>query len=89
MGCWKEPPCACIQQYFIEGELITSQKQAIIKLIEKKYRDKRFIRNGRAISLLDFDTKLISKVLPSHLNIIISTTVNENQVSYVNNRFIE
>ena len=31
---------------FIAGELSTSQKQAIIKLIEKKDRDKRFIKTG-------------------------------------------
>ena len=32
--------------------------------------------------------KLISKILASCLKSIISTTVNENQVAYVNNRFI-
>ena len=45
----KEPLCASIQQSFIAGELSTSQKQAIIKLIEKKDRDKRFIKNWRPI----------------------------------------
>ena len=38
----KEPICASIQQSFIAGEISISQKQAIIKLIEKKDRDKRF-----------------------------------------------
>ena len=32
--------------------------------------------------------KLISKVLDSHLKSVISSIVNENQVAYVNNRFI-
>ena len=32
--------------------------------------------------------KLISKVLASLLKSVISSTVNENQVAYVNNRFI-
>ena len=32
--------------------------------------------------------KLISKVLASRLKSVISSTVNENQVAYVNNRFI-
>ena len=84
----KEPLCASIQQSFIAGELSTSQKQAIIKLIEKKDRDKRFIKNWRPISLLNVDMKLISKVLASRLKSVISSIVNENQVAYVNNRFI-
>ena len=46
----KELLCASIQQSFIAGELSTSQKQAIIKLIEKKDRDKRFVKNWRPIS---------------------------------------
>ena len=37
----KESLCASIQQSFIAGELNTSQKQAIIKLIEKKDREKK------------------------------------------------
>ena len=32
--------------------------------------------------------KLISKVLASHVKRVISNIVNENQVAYVNNRFI-
>ena len=84
----KEPFFASIQQAFIVDELSTSQNQAIIKLIEKKDRDKRFIKNWRPISLLNVDMKLISKVLASQLKNVISTIVNENQVAYVNNRFI-
>ena len=80
--------CASIQQSFIAGQLSTSQKQAIIKLIEKKNRDKRFVKNWRPISLLNVDVKLISKVLASYLKSAISSIVNENQVVYINNRFI-
>ena len=71
----------------ITGELSTSQKQAIIKLIEKKDRDKRFIKNWRPISLLNVYMKLISKVVASRLKNVISSIVNENQVAYVSNRF--
>ena len=84
----KEPLCAFIQQSFIAGELSTSQKQAVIKLIEKKDRDKRSIKNWRPISLLNVDMKLISKVLASRLKSVISYIVNGNQVAYGNNRFI-
>ena len=47
--------------------LITSQRQAIIKLIEKKYRDKRFMKNWRPISLLNVDSEIISKALSEKL----------------------
>ena len=84
----KESLCTSIQQSFIVGKLSISQKQTIIKLIEKKDRDKGFIKNWRRNSLLNVDMKLISKVLASRLRSVISTRVNENQVAYVNNRFI-
>ena len=45
----------------------TSQRQAIIKLIETKDRDKRFIQNWRPISLLNEDLKIISKALSEKL----------------------
>ena len=89
----KELLCASIQQSFLAGELSTSQKQAIIKLIEEKDRDffnffLKFIKNWRPISLLNDDEKLISRVLASRLKSVISSIVSENQVAYVNNRFI-
>ena len=49
------------------GHLSTSQMQAIIKLIEKEDRDKRFIKNWRPISLLNVDSKIISKALSENL----------------------
>ena len=53
-----------IKKSFISGELSTSQKQVVIKLIEKKDRDKRSIKNwskqeSNKTSLLNIDTKLI------------------------------
>ena len=49
------------------GHLSTSQRQTIIKLIEKKDRDKRFIKNWKPISLLNVGSKIISKVIPKKL----------------------
>ena len=79
--------CASIQSFFA-GELSASQKQVITKLIEKKDRDKRFLKYWRPISLLNVCMKLISKVLAYRLEKVSATIVNENQVAYVNNRFI-
>ena len=55
----KSPLMASVNKAYLVGELSTSQKQAVIKLIEKKDRDKRLIKNWRPISLLNLDTKLI------------------------------
>ena len=48
---------------FENGELANSQKQGIIKLIEKKSKDKRYIANWRPISLLNVDVKIASKAI--------------------------
>ena len=42
-----EPFINSISQTKISKELITSQRQDVIKLIEKKDKDKRFIKNWR------------------------------------------
>ena len=57
-----------VSHSFDKGELCISQRQAIIKLIEKKDKDKRLIQNSRPISLINVDVKIISKALSiSHL----------------------
>ena len=43
-------------------ELSISQRQAVIKLLEKKDRDKRLIKNWRPISLLNTDLKAFQKL---------------------------
>ena len=45
----------------VKKELSTSQRQAIIKLLEKMDKDRRFIRNWRPISLLNIDVKILNK----------------------------
>ena len=48
---------------FEVGQLSTSQRQAIITLIEKKDKDKRLIKNWRPISLINVDAKIASKAI--------------------------
>ena len=66
----------------------TSQKQAVIKLIEKRDRDKRLIKNWRPISLLNFSTKLVSKILAERLKTALPSLISSNQMAYLNGRFI-
>ena len=54
----------CFKQSFENGKLASSQYQAVIVLIEKRGNDKKYIR---PISLLNVDTKILSKVLASRL----------------------
>ena len=73
---------------FLKKELSTSQKQAVIKLIEKKDLDKKFIKNWRPISLLNVNVKLISKVLSNRIKNLLPNLISNNQNAYVANRFI-
>ena len=56
--------------------------------MKKKDKDKRLIKNWRPISLLNVDSKLISKPLGNRLQDVMPNLVSENQSAYVNNRFI-
>ena len=68
------------------GYLSTSQRPAIIKLIEKKDRGKRFIKNWRPISLLNVDSKIISKALSEKLKEVLPDLISSQQTAYVKNR---
>ena len=70
------------------GELSSSQRQAIIKLIEKRDKDKRFIENWRPISLLNVDTKIISKSLASRFLPVLPSIISHDQTAYVKGRYI-
>ena len=48
---------------FDQGQLSNSQCQAMITLIEKKGKDKRYLKNWRPISLINVDAKIASEAL--------------------------
>jgi len=72
----------------LKQELSTSQRQAIIKLLEKKDRDRRFIKNWRPISLLNIDVKILNKTLASKLKQVLPAIIQSDQTAYVKGRFI-
>ena len=88
---WEEikiPLCNSIKKSYQNGGLSTSQRQAVIKLIDKKDKYKKLIKNWRPISLLNVHTKLISKVLAERLKKVLSSLISKNQSAYVKRIFI-
>ena len=88
---WEDLKDILLESYkysLIVGELSTSQRQAIIKLIEKKDKDKRFIENWRPISLLNIDTKILSKCIASRLIPVLPSVISSDQTAYVKGRYI-
>ena len=60
----------------------------MIKLLEKKGKDKRFISNWRPISLINYDAKILSKCLAKRLKAVLPTIIKSDQTAYVANRFL-
>ena len=88
---WEEKQrllCNSITKLYQNGELSTSQRQAVMKLTEKKNIDKKLIKNWRPISLLSIDTKLFSKELAERLKKVLPSLISRNQTAYVKERFI-
>ena len=70
---------------FQDGELSSSQKQAIITVIDKK--DRNLLKNWLPISLLNVDYKIISKTLAECLTEIMPKIIKTNQTGYIKSRY--
>ena len=77
-----------LKSSFQHDQLSSSQRQAVIKMVEKKDRDRRLISNWRPISLLNCDTKILSKVLAERLKKCLPSLISSDQTAYVNGRVI-
>ena len=84
----KTPLISSFKSAFDKSELSNFQKQALIKLIEKKYKDKRPIQNWKPISLLNVDLKILSKALADHIKKYLPFLFSSNQTAYEEGRFI-
>ena len=73
---------------FFHGELSSSQKQAVITLIEKKDKDKRWIKNWRPISLVNVDVKIGSKAIGKRLKNVLPNIIHYDQNAFVKARTI-
>ena len=79
---------ACFNCAHEHGELSNLQKQAVITLLEKKGKDKRFIKNWRPISPINVDTKIATKTLAKRLESILPDLIHHNQNAYIKGRSI-
>ena len=52
---------ASIHKAFLNKRLSTSQKEVVIKMLGKKDKDKRFIKNWKPMPLVNTDMEIISK----------------------------
>ena len=77
-----------LNESFNVGQLSTSQRQGTITAIEKKDKDKRFIKNWRPISFINVDTKIASKVLVMRMQNILTSIISHHQTAYVKGRYI-
>lgn len=69
------------------GELTTTQKQAVITLLDKG-KDRTLLKNWRPISLLNTDYKIISKAIANRFTKFLPKLIHSNQVGYVKGRNI-
>ena len=79
---------APFSQTEIGKKCFTSRREVVIKLIEKKYKDKLFIKNWKHISLLNVDHKIISKVFSARLKKVLPLLILSQQTAYVASRCI-
>lgn len=70
-----------------EGELSTSQKQSVIRLIKKKEK-KKDLGNLRPISLLNVDTKIYSRLLATRMEKGLLAVIGKEQLAFVKGRNI-
>ena len=73
---------------YFHGELSNSQKQAVITLIEKEDKDRRWIKNWRPISLINVDLKIGSKAIAKRLENILPHIIHYDQNAFVKGRTI-
>ena len=73
---------------FENGAISISQKRGIISLIPKKDKDKKYQKNGRPITLLNNNYKIVIKALALRLEKVLPTIIGSNQTGYVKGRYI-
>ena len=77
-----------LQEGIDKGELSTSQRQNVIRLIPKKDKDVTRVPNWRPLTLGQGDAKIDSKTLAFMMIEVMADLIHPNQLAYIKNRFI-
>ena len=83
-----EPFIQYTNECFVKGEMSCSQKQALITLIEKKGKDRSFLKNWRPISLVNVDAKIMSKVIATRIKNVLPSIIHHNQTGFMKDRYM-
>jgi len=78
---------ASLNMSYRTGDLTTSQKQAVIILLDKG-KDRTLLKNWRPISLLNTDYKIASRALADRLKSVLPHLISNDQVGYIKGRSI-
>lgn len=73
---------------FEVGQLNADQGRGVISLIPKKGKDRQSLRNWHPIILLNFDYKILTKVLDNRMLGVIAKLIHLNQTGFMAGRFI-
>ena len=68
--------------------MTTSQRQAIITLIDKKGKDRSYLENWRPISLVNVDAKISSRVIANRIKCCLPVIIHHNQSGFIKDRLI-
>ena len=63
-------------------------KTSRVTLIEKKGKDRSLLENWRPISLVNVDTKIMTKAIAWRIKKVLPDIIHQNQTGYVKDRFI-
>ena len=78
----------CMNENLRKQEMTSSQKRSIIKLIEKKNKDRALIKNWRPISLINVDSKILSKAIANRLCLYLDRLIGGEQKAFVKGRLM-
>ena len=79
--------CKIFNDAFIKGKLPQSFYDASISLILKKDKDPTECASYRPISLLNTDSKILTKILATRLENVLPQIISQDQTGFIKNRY--